>query len=194
MVLFITWYYFIIVAIYLGIRLTTFKKDRFRIKKVALEVIFLVYCTAIVDLTLFPIEYAVPDTPLPPEVEAELARNGSQNHYNFIPFASIAQLLSHLSSDYYTPVIKNILGNLFLLSPMGFMLPMISRSFFSYKKIWITGFIITLTIECMQLLLSFLFGTGYRSFDIDDIILNVLGINMGFVSFLAFNQLWLHRR
>lgn len=163
-------------------------------KKVALEAIFLVYCTAIVDLTLFPIEYAVPDTPLPPGVEAELERNGYQNNYNFIPFASIAQLLSHLSSDYYTPVIKNILGNLFLLSPMGFMLPMISRSFFPYKKILITGFIITLTIECIQLLLSFLFGTGYRSFDIDDIILNVLGISIGFICFLVFNQLWLSRR
>lgn len=194
MILFFTWYYFIIVAIYLGIRLTTFKKDRFRMKKVALEAIFLVYCTAIVDLTLFPIEYAVPDTPLPPGVEAELERNGYQNNYNFIPFASIAQLLSHLSSDYYTPVIKNILGNLFLLSPMGFMLPMISRSFFPYKKILITGFIITLTIECIQLLLSFLFGTGYRSFDIDDIILNVLGISIGFICFLVFNQLWLSRR
>lgn len=92
---------------------------------------------------------------------------------NFIPFKEIFRY-----SVGSTKFIKNIVGNIALFIPFGFF----SSYYLNHKKIAtpaILTLIASLTIEIVQ------YHIG-RVFDIDDIILNVLGGTLGFLLFVGF--------
>jgi glycopeptide antibiotics resistance protein len=72
--------------------------------------------------------------------------------------------------------IRNLGGNILLFVPFGFAL--LIR--FSWMKLWkgtIIGLVISLFVEICQ------FYMGYRSFDVDDLILNTIGTFIGFAAF-----------
>ncbi|WP_336864792.1 VanZ family protein [Peribacillus frigoritolerans] len=90
---------------------------------------------------------------------------------NYIPFVVIRDLLtsySFLSSMY------NIIGNIILFMPLGFLLPFKYKRINKYVKSALVGFIVSVFIELTQLLLP------YRQTDIDDVILNTLGTGIGY--------------
>ena len=76
--------------------------------------------------------------------------------------------------------IKNIFGNLILLLPLGLMLPILWKGFRNVTKVILFGFFLSLSIEVMQLLSVYIGNMG-RAFDIDDIILNTIGVYIGYV-------------
>ena len=57
---------------------------------------------------------------------------------------------------------------------MGFMLPCISEKFRRFSKVFVTTIMMILIIEATQLF------TTLGSFDIDDIIFNMLGCSVGY--------------
>jgi glycopeptide antibiotics resistance protein len=71
--------------------------------------------------------------------------------------------------------IKNIFGNLLIFLPMGLYLPCIFKKFRTLGHFFIGILIILLFGEVLQLLLR------RGSFDIDDMILNVIGATIGFI-------------
>jgi len=75
--------------------------------------------------------------------------------------------------------LENLIGNLFLFVPLGIFLPLISKKFNSFIKIFLFGLLFSLSIEILQLV-SRQFGV-YRSVDVDDVILNVIGAVGGFI-------------
>jgi glycopeptide antibiotics resistance protein len=75
--------------------------------------------------------------------------------------------------------LENILGNIILFVPLGIFLPLLSARFYSLKKVLITAFFCSLSIEVIQYIS--VFWRSYRSVDIDDIILNTLGAFLGFI-------------
>lgn len=76
--------------------------------------------------------------------------------------------------------IKNILGNALLLFPFGLFLPILWKKFGNMKITLIVSFLFSLGIETIQLL-SYYIGNIGRSFDIDDIILNIFGAWLGYI-------------
>jgi len=95
---------------------------------------------------------------------------------NFIPFKEIFRY-SIGSSKF----IKNILGNIVLFIPFGFF----SSYYLKNKKMFTTTvltFVASLTIEVVQYYIG-------RVFDIDDIILNVLGGIIGFLLYIGFSAI-----
>lgn len=95
---------------------------------------------------------------------------------NFVPFKEINRytFLSNL-------FIKNVMGNVLLFIPFGFF----TAYFLNTKKIFppiILTIITSITIETVQLKIG-------RVFDIDDIILNVLGGIFGFILFILFSYI-----
>ena len=100
---------------------------------------------------------------------------------NFTPFKEM--LRYEIGSKLF---IKNVLGNMILFIPYGFFI----SYFIKIKKPIITAiltFIVSLTIEVTQSLIG-------RVFDIDDIILNVIGGLAGYILFylsshIKFNSL-----
>ena len=95
---------------------------------------------------------------------------------NFIPFKEIFRY-----SIGSAKFIKNIMGNIVLFIPFGFF----GCYYLKHKKIItpaILTFVVSLTIEGVQYYIG-------RVFDIDDIILNVLGGISGFLLYVGFDAI-----
>ena len=78
-------------------------------------------------------------------------------------------------------------GNFLLLLPLGIYVPVLwSQKKWNLFKVAAVGFLVSLTIESTQLLYSFKIDYTYRSFDVDDLMLNTLGAATGYVIYLFF--------
>lgn len=98
---------------------------------------------------------------------------------NFVPFREIMRY--EFGSKLF---IKNILGNMLMFLPYGFFVGYYVRS-----EKWYVGLILSLitsiSIEVTQMLIG-------RVFDIDDIMLNILGGMLGFYIFIYLNKIKNH--
>lgn len=98
---------------------------------------------------------------------------------NFIPFHSIQGYIMDAFHGMYQGIIIQLLGNIGM-----FVIIEIILSWFlnvcSWKKAILIGLILSLSIEILQGILGAMVGTFYRSVDIDDVILNVLGSTIGY--------------
>lgn len=98
---------------------------------------------------------------------------------NFMPFREI--LRYELGSDAFY---KQVIGNIVLFIPFGYFV----TSYCNIKKIW-TIFIVSglssLVIEVVQHFIG-------RSFDVDDIILNIVGGIIGYLLYTALNAIRNH--
>jgi glycopeptide antibiotics resistance protein len=90
---------------------------------------------------------------------------------NFVPFKTIAY---YLNGDVNTLIaLWNIGGNIVLFGPLGLLVPLILPRFSKVRHIAAIAFGASLLLELVQLL------TGLGSFDVDDLLLNVLGGVLG---------------
>lgn len=99
---------------------------------------------------------------------------------SIIPFAG---MISMLRGGITTHAFINIVGNIVMFMPIGFLVPIIYKKLDSYKKIALTGLSISMLIECTQLFLS-------RGTDIDDLILNTIGTVLGYLVFTILKNLF----
>lgn len=98
---------------------------------------------------------------------------------NLVPFKSTIRYLTEFDSYNLDIVLMNTLGNVIIFIPFGFLLPLLFKQINNVKmasKIFIK---FILLIESLQLL------TFTGVFDIDDIILNMLGALIGYGSFVG---------
>lgn len=112
------------------------------------------------------------------------------------PSMNIVPVFNTIKDIYKVPIgmesymvrfwIKNILGNILLLLPLGIFLPMCFKRLRSFKSTVITCALVSLSIEVVQYI-SMYFG-NFRSCDIDDIILNTLGGMIGFIIYKVINK------
>lgn len=79
--------------------------------------------------------------------------------------------------------LKNLLGNIFVFSPLGFFLPILFKKCSEIRSVFLFSFGISLFIELLQ----FVFHLG--TCDVDDIILNVFGTIIGFGVYCLFKRL-----
>jgi len=98
-----------------------------------------------------------------------------QDH-NFIPFKTIIYYL-FLADINLDIRVTNLAGNIIGFVPFGFMLPILIKRFNNLTVIIIATFTLSLTYELFQLLFR------YGTFDIDDLILNILGGVLGYIPF-----------
>lgn len=90
---------------------------------------------------------------------------------NFIPFKSILPYL--LGEKGFLIAFINLLGNILALIPMGFLVPNIFPNF-NWKRLFVLAVVSGLVVESTQFFLEI------GIFDIDDVILNGLGVIIGF--------------
>lgn len=117
----------------------------------------------------------------------EIRMTGFTPRYNLILFETIKKLLAHGLSyggvetqHLYDEIIYiNLLGNLLIFAPVGFLSAFLFKEPRWYKSL-LAGFVLSLTIEIVQLFLHF------RSFDVDDLLLNTTGTIIGFLIFALF--------
>lgn len=89
---------------------------------------------------------------------------------NLVPFAGI-RAVSHSGFNSYA--VRNILGNILLFLPLGFLTPALFSRWRSLLKVTLLGLGTSLLIECTQLFLI-------RGTDVDDLLLNTLGTALGY--------------
>lgn len=109
---------------------------------------------------------------------------GSIN-YNLIPFYSIGVQLENISEGWAR---YNLIGNIVPFMPFGFLLPIAFRKINSFCKVIVVGLAADLSIEVFQ------YTTKTGRFDIDDIILNMIGIVLGYLLMKFTNTLFVREQ
>ncbi|MBR1757638.1 MAG: VanZ family protein [Lachnospiraceae bacterium] len=101
----------------------------------------------------------------------------TEYHYNLKPFGEIRRYILHRESFNTELFLVNIVGNVVAFMPFGFLLPLTSKNLQGFFDVVAIGFLFSLLVETMQLLL--MVGT----FDVDDLILNVSGVMLGYACY-----------
>ena len=97
--------------------------------------------------------------------------------YNIVPFREIRRFVRKGDRLGPASVFLNLAGNVLGFMPLGFFLPLISPVFRNGLRTVGLGFLLSLTVELVQLL------TRTGCFDVDDIILNTGGALLGWLAF-----------
>ena len=92
--------------------------------------------------------------------------------YNLEPFATLKIQWRYISESWAR---FNLIGNTLPFIPFGFLLPTTYRKKCSLFKVLLLGFLFVLFAETVQ------FYTNLGTFDVDDIILNMSAIFLGYL-------------
>jgi glycopeptide antibiotics resistance protein len=95
---------------------------------------------------------------------------------NFVPFHTLRIYLANLGSWFW---MRNALGNLGLLLPLGLLGPIALPALDRWWRIALLALVVAASIELAQLWIP------DRSADVDDVIVNVLGALLGFAMLSA---------
>jgi glycopeptide antibiotics resistance protein len=98
---------------------------------------------------------------------------------NFMPFKSIWPLLSGQTN--HLIAIVNLVGNIVPFMPVGFLAPFIYR-----RMTWPKSLILAIATGLAMEIMEVVFRVGI--FDVDDIIMNAVGVMMGYSVFAIFNR------
>ncbi|MCM3358045.1 VanZ family protein [Psychrobacillus sp. MER TA 171] len=108
-------------------------------------------------------------------------RAQGESSANLVPFRTIKAYIDDIS---FGIAFINILGNIIPFIPLGFLIPAAIPSQRNIIKTMISCFLLILSIEILQLI--FFLG----SFDVDDVILNLLSCFIGFMLFIAYKNIF----
>lgn len=86
--------------------------------------------------------------------------------------------------------VRQLGGNLLLLAPMGLLVPIAWRAARSFWRTVAWGAVVSVAIEVLQFAFGVFAGEFYRVVDVDDVILNVLGVVAGRVVFALGRPVW----
>ncbi|NLG04479.1 MAG: VanZ family protein [Clostridia bacterium] len=106
-------------------------------------------------------------------------REAGERNLNLIPFSTIRPYLKHFSRSYaYT----NIVGNLIVFIPIGYLVPVVYQKRKTFFKAMSTCFLIIISIEVFQ------YVTCLGFCDIDDVILNMLSSAIGHIVYRSIHK------
>ena len=133
-------------------------------KREAVQIFFLINLLVIVRMTFYP--FATVNGKVQPLIFE--AATVWPFRVNLVPFVNI------LEYDSRRDLLLNLIGNVAMFIPTGVMTPLIYQKWDGWKKTILFGFLLSLTIEIIQL------PFAVRASDVDDLILNTLGVAMGY--------------
>lgn len=139
-------------------------RKSFHWKREALELLMLVNLMVIYRMTFHP--FGKVDGQVQPLIFD--AATAFPFRMNLIPFINLTDY------DKKSEMLLNIIGNSTMFIPTGIIVPLLYPKLKSFKKTVLTGFLISLTIEIIQL------PFAVRCSDVDDLILNTAGCIAGY--------------
>ncbi len=161
-------------AIWLLVRICIWKKQNgIEWKREAVLLLMYINLAVIIRFVFFPIDLV--DGHVQPLV---LERTSVfPFRINLIPFVNIFNYSS------IRDIIRNVIGNVAMFIPSGIVLPIVYRKVNSFWKVVAAGAFLSLCIEILQL------PFPSRTSDIDDLILNTLGVVVGYGIYSAFKRI-----
>lgn len=169
----ITWTAFVIIYIlFLVIFLIKKKKLFYHVT----FILFFVYLHMLFVLLFYPF-------PITKVGLDSIRRFQQPPYFNVIPFKSIADFVMKAIKEHFEliPALRNILGNIIAFIPFGFLLPCLAQSFTKFKKFVWLALILPVGVELTQLIGSLAIQAVWKYADIDDVILNMAGMLLGFL-------------
>jgi len=145
---------------------------------------FAVYLVVLIGLLFTPFPFP-PWTRLPEE-SLDDYRPWPFPWVNIVPFETISGALRY-GLDWQPG--RVLVGNVFAFAPFGVFLPALWPRRRTLISVVAAGLAISLALEAVQLGLSLLIGAPYRVADVDDVIINVLGVALGFGLYRAIGLL-----
>jgi glycopeptide antibiotics resistance protein len=139
--------------------------------------LFWLYLLYVTSLIVFPI-------PLPGNFGTRDSAFHIFTRVNLVPFA-----FGGLFDGAPTVIFENLVGNILLTMPFGFGINFLTR--LPARRIPWVALAVGLSLELNQLVVSLLIGIGYRGIDINDVILNAVGVLIGYGLFRML--IWLHK-
>jgi len=95
-------------------------------------------------------------------------------HYNLVPLRTVFLYFDLGNELSLSSRMVNLLGNVVVFIPFGFLTPLLRSSRIPLLKISLYAIPCILLLECLQMLLH------VGSFDIDDLLLNLIGVWAGY--------------
>ncbi len=96
---------------------------------------------------------------------------------NFTLFKTIHMYIDY---SYVLNSFENLVGNIVVFIPFGMFLPYIWKRFYNFADTLLAGFLFSLGIEIFQLY------SAFGAFDVDDILLNCVGVIAGYLFYMIF--------
>jgi glycopeptide antibiotics resistance protein len=93
--------------------------------------------------------------------------------YNLIFFKTISNYIQNINHIGFDVLLFNLAGNVAAFMPLGFLLPLAFRRFNAVKT-YMVAFVLVLSAEVLQLV------SRRGVFDVDDLLLNMLGSVIGY--------------
>ncbi|MBQ1240498.1 MAG: VanZ family protein [Lachnospiraceae bacterium] len=118
------------------------------------------------------------------EVLGRTPDSHTEYSYNLVLFKEIRRFIVHRELLGYKAVLLNIIGNVVAFMPFGFILPEVWDQLNKWHIITIQGFLFSLGIEIAQL------TARVGSFDVDDLLLNTIGVMIGYFVFIVAKGVW----
>ena len=146
-------------------------------RTVAARVVLVAYLGWLAGETFFPL----PVTAAALRAGAA-AMPGGGLHADLVPFHSIAHLLC-LGAHW--PTVRLLVGNVVVFVPIGLLAPIACAGLATWRRLLAAALALSAAIEMGQLAVSLLVGYSYRVTEIDDVILNVAGVLLGFAAWSA---------
>ncbi|WP_078380679.1 VanZ family protein [Sutcliffiella halmapala] len=162
-------------------RLVLLKKKQLKVKIVReiLLAMFVIYSIGLASQTIIPNWHAgiISDTG---EFYFTINTINESASVNLIPFKTLYDNFFQYNAnvdDWSSVSLLNISANMLLFLPLGILVPLIWRYWRSFRKVLILGVAVTCCIEIIQSFIG-------RSMDIDDVILNTVGVMIGYSSII----------
>ena len=163
----------LVVLGWFGFRLGVNLKTRdFSLKREALQLLMLINLAVISRMVFHPM--ATVDGKIQPLIFE--AATAWPFRLNLIPFVNL------LDYESKRDLLLNIIGNCAMFIPTGIVVPCLYRRLRSFPKTVLTGFLISLSIEIIQL------PFAVRASDVDDLILNTAGVVIGYGIYALVNR------
>ena len=140
------------------------KGDKLNLYKEIITNLFVIYLFILIGVTIFPLRIG---STIPYLSNMSILE---RYNINLIPFVDYYKINISVKG-----VIRNVGGNLILLSPFIFYLCIKFEKLRSIKLCMLTSFLISLSIELIQLFMNILSLSYGRSVHTEDLILNTLG-------------------
>ncbi|MCF2649298.1 VanZ family protein [Niallia circulans] len=159
------------------------KKQEWKWNKEILLFLFVLFCIGVASQTIIPQWYMSMENG---KQKLYIQRLEGGRSINLIPFSTIFSYLAISNeqvSNWNQVSLINLLGNVVVFVPFGIFLPLLWRQFRKFFPLFWMSISIPLFIEITQLFIG-------RSTDIDDVLLNALGIIFGYCLFQIFNALF----
>lgn len=140
--------------------------------KLVTLILLSVYLYLLLSVTLFPVNIF-------PKGDAVYQHGFGQQ--SWVTNFDLTLLLTYLP--------EQIFDNLIMLAPLTFLSAVLNPKFANLRMSLGLGFAAILTIELLQLVMSY-FYLGNRVCDINDLVLNTLGAVLGYVAFVVCQRIW----